>query len=80
MLACFIQGLFGYLINVAGFLQIKMTSPLSHMISAAVRGVLQTVIAVWLFGDSITTGKAAGIALILIGSSYYTYVKSKEPI
>jgi len=73
-----LQGLFGYLINVAGFLQIKVTSPLSHMISSAVRGVLQTVIAVWLFGDSITSGKAAGIALILIGSSYYTYVKSKE--
>ncbi|KAJ3294976.1 hypothetical protein HDU79_010049 [Rhizoclosmatium sp. JEL0117] len=35
----FVTGIFGFLINVAGFFQIKVTSPLSHMISSAFRGV-----------------------------------------
>lgn len=69
------QGVFGFLICIAGFLSIKVTSPISHMISAgeasrsqslhagdaadtgsgiaAVRGVLQTFLGVWLFGDQV---------------------------
>lgn len=35
----FATGLVGFMINVAGFLQIKVTSPVTHMISSAVRGV-----------------------------------------
>ncbi|KAJ3329594.1 hypothetical protein HDU76_007576 [Blyttiomyces sp. JEL0837] len=35
----FVTGLFGFLINIAGFLQIKVTSPVTHMISSAFRGV-----------------------------------------
>ena len=75
-----VTGLFGYLINVAGFLQIKVTSPVSHMISSAVRGVLQTLIAVWLFGDILTGSRVSGIALVLVGSSWYAYDKSLPKI
>ncbi|KAJ3102674.1 hypothetical protein HDU97_000371 [Phlyctochytrium planicorne] len=39
LLGGIITGFFGFLINVAGFFQIKVTSPLSHMISSAFRGV-----------------------------------------
>lgn len=38
------------------------------MISSAVRGTLQTVIAVLLFGDDIYLAKALGIGLILLGN------------
>ena len=54
MLGLLVTGLFGFLINLAGFLQIKVTSPVSHMISGAFRGVLQTLLAVWAFGDILT--------------------------
>jgi len=74
----FIAGVFGFLINLAGFLQIKVTSPVTHMISSAVRGVLQTIIAVWLFSDPLSPLKLIGIALILIVSSFYAYFKTKE--
>lgn len=37
-----------------GFVSIKITSPITHMISAAVRGVIQTVLGVWLFSDIVT--------------------------
>ncbi|TPX31341.1 hypothetical protein SmJEL517_g05300 [Synchytrium microbalum] len=74
----FITGIFGFLINIAGFLQIKVTSPVTHMISSAVRGVVQTALAVVIFGDIVTTARGSGIFLILVGSSLYAYVKSEE--
>ena len=49
------QGLFGFLICIAGFLSIKVTSPITHMVSSAVRGVVVTILGVWLFQDIITT-------------------------
>ncbi|KAK9729368.1 hypothetical protein K7432_000333 [Basidiobolus ranarum] len=73
-----VTGFFGFLINIAGFLQIKVTSPVSHMISSAVRGVLQTILAVYFFGDDLTGSRVFGIALILIGSTFYTYIKDSE--
>ena len=62
----FITGIFGFLINIAGFLQIKVTSPVTHMISSAVRGVLQTVLAVIIFQDIVTSARLSGILLILV--------------
>lgn len=49
------QGLFGFLICIAGFLSIKVTSPITHMVSSAVRGVVVTILGVWLFQEVITT-------------------------
>lgn len=73
-----ITGVFGFLICIAGFLSIKVTSPVTHMISSAVRGVIQTFLGKWVFGDIITTGRGAGIAFILLGSTLYTYIKDRE--
>jgi len=68
------------LICIAGFVSIKITSPITHMVSSAVRGVVQSFVAVLVFGDIITTGRASSIALILGGSIYYTWVKHTEQI
>ncbi|EJU01427.1 hypothetical protein DACRYDRAFT_95062 [Dacryopinax primogenitus] len=73
-----ITGVIGFLICLAGFLSIKVTSPVTHMISSAVRGVLQSLLSVWFFGDIITTGRASGIGLILAGSIWYTWVRNVE--
>lgn len=54
LLGASVTGVFGFLICIAGFLSIKVTSPVSHMISSAVRGVIQTFLGAWLFGDIIT--------------------------
>jgi GDP-fucose transporter C1 len=48
------------------------------MISSAVRGVLQTIMAVWLFSELLTAPRVLGIILILLGSSLYTWFKSRE--
>lgn len=39
LFAAFVTGIFGFLVNLAGFMQISKTSPTTHMISGAVRGV-----------------------------------------
>ncbi|KAF9132036.1 hypothetical protein BGW39_000894 [Mortierella sp. 14UC] len=76
--AAFVTGIFGFLINLAGFLQISKTSPTTHMVSGAVRGVLQTLLGYYAFHDIITTGRLVGIILILGGGALYTYAKDQE--
>lgn len=73
-----ITGVFGFLINIAGTLQIQVTSPVTHMVSSAVRGVLQTILAMAIFGDQISANKALGITAILVGSAGYTWQRHRE--
>jgi len=73
-----ITGIFGFLMSIASLLSIKVTSPITHMVSSAVRGVAGSVLGMWLFNDVITTGRASSIGIILGGSVYYTWVKHQE--
>ena len=50
-----ITGTLGFLMSIASLLSIKVTSPITHMISSAVRGVAATFLGAWLFHDVITT-------------------------
>lgn len=74
-----LAGLSGLLINLAGFLQIKVTSPVTHTVSSASRGVLQTLAAWMLLGEVITTSRSIGIGVTLFGSCLYSYLKAFEP-
>jgi len=73
-----VTGLFGYLLCVAGLLSIKVTSPVTHMFSSAVRSCLQTVLGVWIFHDVVTFNRVLSIGTILMGTMYYTWIKSQE--
>lgn len=73
-----ITGAIGFLMSLASLLSIKVTSPITHMISSAVRGVAASLLAMWLFSDVISSGRASSIATILGGSVYYTWVKHVE--
>ncbi|KAL4070643.1 hypothetical protein J3A83DRAFT_4372831 [Scleroderma citrinum] len=73
-----ITGVFGFLLCLAGLLSIKVTSPITHMFSSAARTVIQTMLGVWLFRDILTVNRAVSIFLILLGTMYYTWVKSVE--
>ncbi|KAJ7836488.1 hypothetical protein B0H13DRAFT_2368725 [Mycena leptocephala] len=59
---------------LASLLSIKVTSPISHMNSAAVRGVAASFLGVWFFMISLR----ASIGIILGGSVYYTWLKHQE--
>ncbi|PPQ73964.1 hypothetical protein CVT26_006315 [Gymnopilus dilepis] len=73
-----ITGVLGFMMSIASLLSIKVTSPITHMVSSAVRGVAASLLGVWLFHDIITTGRASSIAIILLGSIFYTWVKHQE--
>ncbi|KAG6334540.1 hypothetical protein ID866_4556 [Astraeus odoratus] len=73
-----VTGIFGFLLCMAGLLSIKVTSPVTHMFSSATRTVIQTMLGVWLFHDILTVNRAVSILLILVGTMYYTWVKSTE--
>ncbi|KIK68307.1 hypothetical protein GYMLUDRAFT_35692 [Collybiopsis luxurians FD-317 M1] len=73
-----ITGVLGFMMSIASLLSIKVTSPITHMISSAVRGVAASLLGMWLFHDIITSGRASSIAIILLGSIYYTWVKHIE--
>ncbi|KAI0694136.1 hypothetical protein BC835DRAFT_1350852 [Cytidiella melzeri] len=73
-----ITGALGFLMSIASLLSIKITSPITHMVSSAVRGVAASLLGVKLFKDVISTGRASSIAIILGGSVFYTWVKHKE--
>ncbi|PFH51140.1 hypothetical protein AMATHDRAFT_175710 [Amanita thiersii Skay4041] len=73
-----ITGTLGFLMSIASLLSIKVTSPITHMVSSAVRGVAASLLGMWLFRDVITSGRASSIAVILLGSFYYTWVKHQE--
>ncbi|TFK99713.1 hypothetical protein BDV98DRAFT_613288 [Pterulicium gracile] len=72
-----VTGVFGFLLCIAGLLSIKITSPITHMFSSAARSVLQTLLGVWLFKDVLTVNRAASIAVIVLGTVYYTWIKSQ---
>ncbi|KAI8461995.1 hypothetical protein BY996DRAFT_6429203 [Phakopsora pachyrhizi] len=78
MIGGLVTGLFGFLICLAGFLSIKVTSPTSHMISSSVRGVIQTFLGNLFFKDVISIGRMTGIGFILLGSVGYTAIKDHE--
>jgi len=73
-----ITGVLGFLMSIASLLSIKVTSPITHMISSAVRGVAASVLGMWLFHDIMTTGRASSIGIILAGSILYTWIKNAE--
>lgn len=50
--------------------------PMLTVSSSAVRGVLQTFLGIWLFGDIVGAGRGFGIVFILGGSIFYVYTKS----
>ncbi|KAG2073871.1 hypothetical protein BDR04DRAFT_1072027 [Suillus decipiens] len=74
----FITGALGFMMSLASLLSIKVTSPITHMVSSAVRGVAASILGRLLFEDIISGGRASSIAIILLGSIYYTWVKHVE--
>ncbi|KAG1861141.1 hypothetical protein DFJ58DRAFT_725836 [Suillus subalutaceus] len=73
-----ITGVLGFMMSLASLLSIKVTSPITHMVSSAVRGVAASILGVVLFEDIISGGRVCSIAIILLGSVYFTWVKHVE--
>jgi solute carrier family 35 (GDP-fucose transporter), member C1 len=71
-------GTMGLLVNFASFLQIKVTSPLTHTVASAARGVLQSIACYFILGENINLQRGFGIAVTLSGTIMYSLTKIYE--
>jgi len=74
-LVMILTGVTGFLINIATFLQIKYTTPLTSTISGTAKACVQTVLSVIIFRNPITFTNAFGIFLVLSGSLVYSLIR-----
>jgi len=75
---CTLTGLCSFLLTLATFLQIRITSPVTHMIVTAARGVAQSAIAVMLLPhETIDKGRVASMVCILGGSALYGWAEDR---
>ena len=77
-LGMLVSGLLGFAIGIVTVMQIKATSPLTHNISGTAKAAFQSIMAFYIWGNKATVKGMLGIALVLLGSSMYTYVAMKE--
>jgi GDP-fucose transporter C1 len=73
-----LSGVLGILVGIATFWQIAVTSPLTSTICGNAKASVQTLMAVAMFGNPVSALNAAGIALVLIGSTLYGLVRYVE--
>lgn len=73
-----LTGVTGFLINIAVFLQIKFTTPLTNTISGTAKACVQTLLAWVIWRNEITAMNGFGILLSLVGSGLYSYVRYRE--
>lgn len=82
--AASLTGVSAFLLTIATFMQIEVTSPTTHMVVTAARGVAQSSIAILVLGEVLTTDRAGSMLLILGGSALYgwardRYTQAKKP-
>lgn len=68
----------GFLINIAAFLNIKYTTPLTHMVSGCVKAAIQSYLGVVLFGDQMSLVNIIGTVITLAGSLFYSILRYIE--
>ena len=75
--AAALTGVSAFLLTIATFMQIEVTSPTTHMIVTAARGVAQSSLAIVLLGEMLTFDRAGSMFLILGGSALYGWARDR---
>lgn len=78
LIGTLVAGTMGLLVNFASFLQIKVTSPLTHTVASAARGVLQSIACYFVLGENINLQRGFGIGVTLTGTIMYSLTKTYE--
>src|SRR4051794_12377431 len=73
-----IAGVLGFMIGIVTVMQIQHTSPLTHNISGTAKACVQTILAYLIWKNDSTVKGNIGVALVIIGSGIYAYVRTLE--
>lgn len=73
-----ICGVLTFVSAILALVQLDITSPTTHQITTSARGVLQSVLSVWFLNEIMKMPQVLSIAVILVGTLGYTYIKELE--
>ncbi len=73
-----IAGVLGFLIGIVTVMQIQWTSPLTHNISGTAKACVQTLLAYMIWKNDSTVKGNIGVALVIVGSAIYAFVRMRE--
>ena len=74
-----ISGVLAFSLNICALQAYKVTSPITCCITAAVKQVLMVWIGTAMFHTPITPLNGFGIVIVLLSSTYYSYISITEP-
>jgi GDP-fucose transporter C1 len=73
--AIWISGLLGFLINIAIFMQVKYTTPLTNAISGTAKACIQTLLGWLFFRNEVSGMNFLGIVAVIGGSAWYSQIR-----
>jgi solute carrier family 35 (GDP-fucose transporter), member C1 len=73
-----VTGSFGFLINIASFMQISHTGALTHNVSGTAKACVQTVLGVMIWQNPISFKAGIGTFITIAGCALYSFIRITE--
>lgn len=73
-----ITAMTGFAVNIAMLLLLMQTSPLTLIVASVCKTSIQALVVAVIFGNRMTLLNLSGMLITLVGSAYYSYIRSIE--